>query len=81
MLTVGLTGNYGMGKSTVLGMFGRLGAVTVRADGLVDKLLGDASVLERMRGVLGETVFSGDGSLISDSILQPFVFNSLACPK
>lgn len=63
MLTVGLTGNYGMGKSTVLGMFGRLGAVTVRADGLVDKLLGDASVLERMRGVLGETVFSGDGSL------------------
>jgi dephospho-CoA kinase len=63
VLTVGLTGNYGMGKSTVLGMFRKLGAFTVGADELVDRLLGDAGVLERLRGVLGETVFSGDGSL------------------
>jgi dephospho-CoA kinase len=52
-----------MGKSTVLGMFRKLGAFTVGADELVDRLLGDAGVLERLRGVLGETVFSGDGSL------------------
>jgi len=63
VLTVALTGNYGMGKSTVLGMFRKLGAFTVGADELVDRLLGDAGVLERLRGVLGETVFSGDGSL------------------
>lgn len=63
MLTVGLTGNYGMGKSTVLGMFRKLGAFTVGADELVDGLLGDAGVLERLRRVLGDTVFSGNGSL------------------
>jgi dephospho-CoA kinase len=63
VLIVGLTGNYGMGKSTVLGMFGRLGAVTAGADRMVDALLGDPSVLDRMRNLLGEGVFSADGSL------------------
>lgn len=63
MLTVGLTGNYGMGKSTVLEMFRKLGAITVGVDGIVNKLLNDASVLERMRKVLGGSVFSADGSL------------------
>ena len=63
MLTVGLTGNFGMGKSTVLEMFRKLGAITVGADGIVDKLLNDASVLERMRKALGGSVFSADGSL------------------
>ena len=63
MLVIGLTGNYGMGKSTVLEMFRRLGAVTVSADGIVSRLLSDAPVLERIRGVLGGSVFSEDGSI------------------
>jgi dephospho-CoA kinase len=63
VLTVGLTGNYGMGKSTVLGMFGKLGAVNVGADGIVDTLLNDAAVLERIGRVLGKSVFSADGRL------------------
>ncbi len=63
MLLVGLTGNYGMGKSTVLGTFGKLGAITVGADGIVDELLSDAAVLDKMRKALGASVFSEDGSL------------------
>ncbi len=63
MLTVGLTGNYGMGKSTVLEMFRKLGAGTVSTDRIVDELLRDASVLGRMREALGESVFFSDGRL------------------
>jgi len=63
VLIVGLTGNYGMGKSTVLGMFKKLGAVTLGADEIVDELLNDRSVLASIRTSLGDGVFSKDGSL------------------
>ncbi len=63
MLKVGLTGNYGMGKSTVLEMFRKLGAITLTADGMVGDLLSDAAVLGRIREVLGEGVFFPDGRL------------------
>jgi len=63
MLLVGLTGNYGMGKSTVLKMFGALGAITYDADELVASLLREEEVLKKIRGLFGERVFRGDGSL------------------
>ncbi len=63
MLIAGLTGNYGMGKSTVLGIFRELGAATIGADEIVDTLLKNPSVIEKIRGILGDSVFSGDGSL------------------
>ncbi|HXX58808.1 MAG TPA: dephospho-CoA kinase, partial [Thermodesulfovibrionales bacterium] len=63
MLIVGLTGNYGMGKSTVLRMFRKLGAVTLETDEIVDTLLHDETVLVRIRKVFGETVIAQDGSL------------------
>jgi len=63
VLIVGLTGNYGMGKSTVLGMFRECGAVTLDADRIVDVLLNDESVLGKIKMVLGEGVFSTDGRL------------------
>jgi dephospho-CoA kinase len=63
MLAVGLTGNYGMGKSTVLDMFGVLGAVTIDADEIVDGLLKDESVLESVRKAFGDDVFLKDGCL------------------
>lgn len=63
MLTVGLTGNYGMGKSSVLEKFKALGAVTIDADGIVDGLLKKEPVLERIRGALGDEVFLEDGCL------------------
>ncbi len=62
-MVVGLTGNYGMGKSTVLDMFERLGAVTVSADNIVDGLLGDKSVLRNIRKAFGDEVFMDDGRL------------------
>lgn len=63
MLLVGLTGNYGMGKSTVLRMFRELGAVTIDTDEIVDGLLKDESVLEKISMAFGNDVFSNNGSL------------------
>ncbi len=63
VLIVGLTGNYGMGKSTVLRMFKKLGAVTLETDEIVDTLLHDEAVLVRIREVFGEKVISEDGNL------------------
>jgi len=39
MIMVGLTGNYGMGKSTVSEMFRELGAVCIDTDKIVRDLL------------------------------------------
>jgi dephospho-CoA kinase len=63
VLIVGLTGNYGTGKSSVLRMFGELGAIVIDADNIVDSLLEDRSVLEKIKEMLGGKVFSGDGRL------------------
>lgn len=52
-----------MGKSTVLGMFRDLGAVTLETDEIVDMLLKDKSVLRKIRKTFGNGVFSRDGDL------------------
>lgn len=63
MLLVGLTGNYGMGKSTVLPMFKKLGVITTDADNIVESLLTEKDVLKKVKGLLGEKVFYKNGSL------------------
>ncbi len=63
MFLVGLTGNYGMGKSTVLSMFKKLNMITLDTDGIVELLLTEKDVLKKIRGLLGEKVFYKNGSL------------------
>ncbi len=63
MLLAGLTGNYGMGKSTVLPMFKKLGVITIDADNIVESLLTAKDVLKKVKGLLGEKVFYKNGSL------------------
>ena len=63
MLLVGLTGNYGMGKSTVLPMFKKLGVITIDADNIVESLLTEKDVLKKVKRLLGEKVFYKNGSL------------------
>ncbi len=59
MLLVGLTGNYGMGKTSVLRMFGNLGARTLDADRIVEELLSEKAVISKLISVLGSRVECG----------------------
>ncbi len=56
MSSIGLTGNFGMGKSTVLRLFSELGAFTYSADDFVHKLLEKERIVKRMAGLLGSDV-------------------------
>lgn len=56
MIKVGLTGNYGMGKSTVAKYFAKLGAFVIDTDSLVREILERKEVVEEVRRLLGDEV-------------------------
>lgn len=61
MPVIALTGNYGMGKSTVAGFFRKAGAITLDLDDVVDDLLREDKIIEEIRRIFGEEVFSKKG--------------------
>jgi dephospho-CoA kinase len=63
MIIVGLTGNYGMGKSSVTSIFGKLGAITINSDEIVADLLKETMVRGRIRRLFGPGVISESGCL------------------
>jgi dephospho-CoA kinase len=77
MLLVALTGNYGMGKSAVLNMFGKLGAHTIDADEVVGSLLEEQKVLDKIRDILGVEVFDPEGGLDRKKVADA-IFNDVA---
>ena len=58
MSTIGLTGNFGMGKTTVLKMFGSMGARTFNIDSFVHSILEEPVTIKRIVMVLGSSVLS-----------------------
>ena len=72
MLVVGLTGNYGMGKSRVALMFKEAGAVTIDTDAVVRELLGEPAVIDEIKGVFGEDI--AQENLINKERLADLVF-------
>jgi len=56
---VGLAGGIGSGKSTIAGIFERLGAVIVDADRLAHRVLDLPETKERVRTEFGDGVFEG----------------------
>ncbi len=60
---VGLTGNYGMGKSFVLSVFRDLGAYTLSSDEIVGSLLKKRKVIIKLVKILGEGIIGGGGRL------------------
>lgn len=77
MLIVGLTGNYGMGKSAILAMFKNLGAITLDADSIVKILLTEKDILEKIRGLLGNKVFHKNGSLNKKTVAKLIFKNNI----
>jgi dephospho-CoA kinase len=56
MIVIGLTGNYGMGKSTVAKIFRELGAVTIDSDDIVSELLADKAVISEIKKAFGDDI-------------------------
>ncbi|MGC8937895.1 MAG: dephospho-CoA kinase [Thermodesulfovibrio sp.] len=76
MIKVGLTGNFGMGKSTVAEIFRSLGAYVINTDKIVEELLNEASVIEEIKRLFGQEVIS-DGKLNKKYIAQIIFDNPL----
>ncbi|MEW6740242.1 MAG: dephospho-CoA kinase [Nitrospirota bacterium] len=79
MIIIGLTGNYGMGKSTVARMFGDLGAIVIHTDDIVRELLKDITVIYEIKKAFGEDIIqqsaiSGQPSEINKRMLAEIVF-------
>ncbi|TAN41838.1 MAG: dephospho-CoA kinase [Nitrospirae bacterium] len=72
MITVGLTGNYGMGKSTVSGMFRDLGASVIDTDKVVSELFEDEEVRKELKNCFGDDVIE-DGK-VNKELLSEVVF-------
>ena len=76
MVTAALTGNIGMGKSVVLGMFGELGAATLDADAIVSELLQNPAVLEKIKALLGPGVFDPDSGELDRKKVSDIIFHT-----
>jgi dephospho-CoA kinase len=62
-MIIGLTGNYGMGKSSVLSYFRELGAAVLDSDEFVSQLLLEKKVIREISEILGGRVVRADGTL------------------
>jgi dephospho-CoA kinase len=56
MIIIGITGNYGMGKSTAAGMFKELGAIIIDADQIVRELLEKQEVISEIKKTFGDGI-------------------------
>jgi len=65
MPSIGLTGGFGMGKSTALRLFGKLGAETVDSDKIVHNILQRPETIKKIASLLGESVLKKKGETIS----------------
>jgi dephospho-CoA kinase len=77
MPTIGLTGNFGMGKSTVLKMFGRMGAFTYDIDSFVHSILENHAIIKKITGVLGSSVLlkRSGRSALNKKLVASMIFN------
>lgn len=76
MIVAGLTGNYGMGKSTVLKMFEELGAVIFNTDTIVGDLLKEPEVINEIIEAFGKDVLIDNS--INKKMLADIIFASPA---
>ena len=74
-MVIGLTGNYGMGKSYVMSVFRELGAMVLDSDDIVDQLLQDRRVILKIRKILGSGVERDDGTLDKGEVAK-IIFNN-----
>jgi len=77
MLSIALTGGFGTGKTTVLRMFGKLGARTVDIDSIVHDILKDTVIINKIGKILGNNVLcsSKKGLSVNKRRVAEIIFN------
>lgn len=75
MVVAAITGNYGMGKSSVASLFRECGAYTLDSDAVVATLLRKKPVIEKIRSLLGPDVLQPDNSL-NKSVVADIIFRN-----
>lgn len=65
MPIIGLTGNFGMGKSTALRLFSKLGAFTFSADEFVHTILENPGIIRKITKILGMDILTVSAGNIS----------------
>ena len=75
-MVVGLTGNYGMGKSFVLSVFKELGAIVLDSDEIVSHLLEDKQVIRKIRKILGDRVVKQCSSTLDKAEIAKIIFDN-----
>ncbi|MDX1642313.1 MAG: dephospho-CoA kinase [Balneolaceae bacterium] len=71
MITVGVTGGIGSGKSTVCKEWEKLGAKVVYADDLAkDLMVSDVTLRKKLKKVFGEETYHPDGSLNRQHLIR-----------
>lgn len=75
---IGLTGNFGMGKSTVLSLFKELGAYTINADATVSDILKRPLIINKLSRLLGKEVLTKKSGKISinKKAMADIIFNN-----
>ncbi|MBF0329385.1 MAG: dephospho-CoA kinase [Nitrospirae bacterium] len=74
MITVGLTGNYGMGKSTVSDIFSELGASVIDTDKVVSELFENNDIQKELKDNFGDDVVE-DGK-VNKKLLSELAFSA-----
>lgn len=81
MVKAALTGNIGMGKSTVLKLFEELGAATINADHVVSELLQNPQVIEKVKTILGPGVINPLSGTLDRPKIASIIFSDDARRK
>lgn len=80
MFVAALTGNYGMGKSSVASVFRSCGAFTLDSDAIVAGLLQKRTVIERVRSLFGPDVLNA-GHTLNKSVVADIIFHNKRARK
>lgn len=80
MFVVALTGNYGMGKSSVSSLFSNCGACTLDSDAIVADILEKKAVIEKIGNLLGPEVLNSDRRL-NKRVVADIIFHNKAARK
>lgn len=74
MIIVGLTGNFGMGKSTACNIFKSIGAFIIDSDNIVRTLFNEPIVIEEVKNLFGDKIINQ--GFIDKKIISNLVFEN-----